>query len=184
MIQLYTHSKPLLERLGEIDLIFATVTGVDNLFSDTIVISDPDSAKEILTQRNDLNLLVLSDNPNFEEGSKLLVMGIKGYGNSFMFKLHFDQAISMIQSGNVWLSPSFVQEMITQIKSDKMDYHAILEKLTEREREIALHVSDGMSNKEIAIALDITERTVKQHMSHIFEKLNVSDRLSLALLLK
>jgi len=55
------------------------------------------------------------------------------------------------------------------------------EKLTEREREVALAVSRGASNKEVARQLGITERTVKAHVSIIFTKLAVQDRLHLAL---
>ncbi len=184
MIQLYTKHLPLIERLSDIDVVFAMVSQIENLFADEVVIADPKAAQEILQKRRDVNILVLSDNPSFEEGSSLLALGIKGYGNSYMFTLHVQQAIAMLENGSIWLYPSFMQELITTITPEKSFKEPILNKLTEREREIALHVSQGYSNKEIAIALNITERTVKQHISHIFEKLNVSDRLSLALLLK
>jgi DNA-binding NarL/FixJ family response regulator len=184
MIQLFTKHEPLIERLGKIDLLFSLVEDIDNLFSDEIIISDPQTARELIKKRDDIILLVLSDTPSLEEGTSLLALGIKGYGNSYMFTKHFEQAISIIEAGNVWLYPSFMQEMISSVTSVSENHENILEKLTDREREIALHVSKGASNKEIAIALEITERTVKQHMSHIFEKLDVSDRLSLALLLK
>jgi DNA-binding NarL/FixJ family response regulator len=184
MIQLFTKHEPLKERLGKIELLFSYVEDVDNLFSDEIIISDPETARELIKKRDNIILLVLSDTPSLEEGTSLLALGIKGYGNSYMFSKHFEQAITVLEAGNVWLYPSFMQEMISSINSINEDHTTILEKLTDRESEIALHVSKGASNKEIAIALEITERTVKQHISHIFEKLNVSDRLSLALLLK
>jgi two-component system NarL family response regulator len=53
--------------------------------------------------------------------------------------------------------------------------------LTPREREIATLVGCGNSNKQIAHSLAITERTVKAHLSEIFRKLSISDRLTLAL---
>jgi len=55
--------------------------------------------------------------------------------------------------------------------------------LTEREREIAALVGNGGTNKQIARQLDISERTVKAHLTGIFRKLGVADRLKLALLL-
>jgi DNA-binding NarL/FixJ family response regulator len=53
--------------------------------------------------------------------------------------------------------------------------------LTERQREVAMLVGKGASNKKIANQLDITDRTVKAHLGTIFEKLGVKDRLQLAL---
>ena len=173
MIQLYTEHQPLIERFIEIDVIFTLVTHIDELIANEIVITDPKASREILQKHHDMTLLVLSDNPSFNEGSQLLALGVKGYGNTHMFKLHMQQAIGMLKSGNIWLYPSFMQELIQTIQPQNNSKERVLEKLTEREREIALHVSRGHSNKEIASALNITERTVKQHMSHIFEKLDI-----------
>jgi RNA polymerase sigma factor (sigma-70 family) len=53
--------------------------------------------------------------------------------------------------------------------------------LTEREREVVRWVIQGMTNKEIASQLGISEKTVKTHLSNIFSKLNVSKRLQLLL---
>ena len=55
--------------------------------------------------------------------------------------------------------------------------------LTDREREVAATIAAGSSNKEIARQLGITERTVKAHVGAILEKLQVRDRLQLALLM-
>jgi len=60
----------------------------------------------------------------------------------------------------------------------------LLENLTKREYEIAILVGRGESNKQIARRLDITERTVKAHLTEIFRKLAITDRIKLALLVK
>jgi len=54
--------------------------------------------------------------------------------------------------------------------------------LTEREIEVARAAASGASNKEIAIRLDITDRTVKAHLGSVFDKLKLRDRLQLSLL--
>lgn len=59
--------------------------------------------------------------------------------------------------------------------------HAALAVLTERQRAVANLVAAGSNNKEIARALDITERTVKAHLTEIFDRLEVSDRLQLSI---
>jgi len=60
------------------------------------------------------------------------------------------------------------------VEKDKIDF------LTKRELEVLIEVANGMSNKEIALNLDISERTVKNHISNIFKKIDVSDRTQAA----
>lgn len=148
------------------------------------VLCDPESAVLLLKHSPAFRTMVLSDRPSYTEGTALLTLGIRGYTNTY---IHFDnlmQALNTIESGNVWVYPEFMQQMIRQVTATAHDNSTVLEKLTEREVQTALLVSEGLSNKEIASRLDITERTVKNHLTHIFEKLGVSDRFSLAMLLK
>jgi len=60
----------------------------------------------------------------------------------------------------------------------------LLQELSPRELEVANMVSTGENNKEIAKQLTISERTVKAHLTSTFKKINVSDRLHLALFMK
>lgn len=57
-------------------------------------------------------------------------------------------------------------------------------KLTPREREVLQLIAQGMSNKRIAAAMGIAEKTVKTHAGSVFAKLNVRDRVQAALLAK
>jgi DNA-binding NarL/FixJ family response regulator len=68
-------------------------------------------------------------------------------------------------------------------EKDASNSGKILESLTKREREIADLVAQGQSNLEIAANLDIAERTVKAHLSSIYEKTKTGSRLNLALLI-
>ena len=63
---------------------------------------------------------------------------------------------------------------------DKDDDKEKLELLTKREHEILIQIAGGMLNKEIADSLCISERTVKNHISNIFKKIDVSDRTQAA----
>jgi len=58
-----------------------------------------------------------------------------------------------------------------------------LSALTSRELQIARAVAEGLSNRDIAVQLGITEQTVKNHLTSVFEKIGVSSRLQLALAL-
>lgn len=130
--------------------------------------------------------IVLSHKPTYAQGSVLLKFGIKAYGNTHMAPIHLLEAVQTVKEGNIWLYPEFIQTMIQTITSQKKSLHVnhkLLDLLSHKEREIALLIKEGLSNKEIALREGITERTVKAHLSSIYEKVGVKDRLALALLL-
>jgi len=87
-----------------------------------------------------------------------------------------------VATGSVWMGASLVNRLLRQVDtitpSPATWRH---EALTERESTVALLVSQGESNGRIAAAMGISERTVKAHLTVIFEKLGVQDRLQLAL---
>jgi len=132
-----------------------------------------------------VNTIFLDDCPTFRVGKSLLPFGIKGYGNSRLSAVYLLQAISVVNSGNVWLYPEFIQQLIkeTALSNVKKDSDK-LELLTTKEKEIAKLVSVGYSNKIIATKCKVAESTVKVHLRKVYDKLHVTDRLSLALLIR
>ncbi len=127
-------------------------------------------------------IFALTCNPNFAEGTHLLSLGIKGYGNLFMEKIKLRDALYVIKNGNIWLYPEFLQMMITSFSKNLNEINQEeIEQLSNREQEIATLIKKGLSNKEIATHLNITERTVKAHLSSIYEKLNIKDRVALVI---
>ena len=133
----------------------------------------------------DNKVLVLHRVPNFETAKNVLMLGAMGYGNALMREHFLVSAIHAIEEGMVWLYPEFTTKLILQIdKKSNTKEEASLEKLSEREREVTSLLKDGFTYNEIAKQLDITSRTVKEHAKHIYSKLNVKDRLALALLLR
>lgn len=130
--------------------------------------------------------MVFSHKPNYTQGSIFLKFGIKAYGNTHMAPIHLQEALKVVKNGDIWLYPDFIQTMIQTLSSQKTSLHVrhdLLEKLSHKEREVALLIKEGLSNKEIATREGTTERTVKAHLSSIYEKIGVKDRLALALLL-
>jgi DNA-binding NarL/FixJ family response regulator len=82
--------------------------------------------------------------------------------------------------------PRLLDELGARFSFGVHDKRAVIGRLaylTVREREIAALVGSGGTNKEVAKQLDISERTVKAHLTEIFRKLGIADRLKLALLL-
>lgn len=133
---------------------------------------------------NDNRVLVLHRTPSLNNAKEFLKNGADGYGNALMREHFLNSAIYTIEENMVWLYPELTSEMITDLpSSDEFDENKLSE-LTSREREVAILLKDGDTYKNVALKLDITARTVKAHAGHIYTKLNVKDRLGLALLLK
>lgn len=133
-----------------------------------------------LCQQN-FNILAFSDQPSTEEGIQLFKAGVKGYLNTHASVERIQQALSTIESGSVWLGHSIMQAMIGQVGQTPIKNDDWKKLLTNRENQVVNQVLNKKSNLEIAKLLGITERTVKSHLHNVFEKLNVSDRLALAL---
>ncbi len=131
-----------------------------------------------------VRIILLEDVPSFKNGSNYLRFGINAYGNVIMLKENLEQALDVVKSDNIWLYPDFISEMISKIPTNSEGTSLLLEKLTPAQKNVALLIKDGLTNKEVAIELNITPRTVKAHLSSIYEKLEVSDRLALAIKLK
>ncbi len=183
MIQLYTKNKTLAKRLDEIGLEFLYLNG-ETPDLNALFICDPINLLALCAKYPGVKILVLSSAPNFSEGVALLQKGIRGYGNAYMQKTHLLQAISTLENDAVWLYPEMMQELILLGSNAVVSNDDVLEVLSARERDVAKEIEKGLSNKEIASALGITERTVKAHLSSVYEKLEVSDRLALAMLLR
>jgi len=108
--------------------------------------------------------------------------GAFAYGNAMMHAVHLQSAVTAVSEGKVWLYPDFISELITQINY-KQPNNNNLNKLTDRERQVAILIKQGLNNKQIAKELEITVRTVKAHTGQIYKKFNVNDRLELVVLL-
>jgi DNA-binding NarL/FixJ family response regulator len=132
-------------------------------------------------------IFLLSDQPNEEEGLSFLKLGIVGYANAYISPERLSEAVRVITGGAVWLGQKVMQRLIldsyTRAKEKAVaNSTGKLGSLTKREREIADLVAQGQTNLEIAANLAITERTVKAHLSSIYEKTLTGNRLNLALL--
>lgn len=110
----------------------------------------------------------------------LLLRGLKAGARGYLLKDTDRQTlINTIQAaarGETLLKPEILQQALSY-QSEKPELDKVLENpLSERELEVLQMVAEGARNKEIAYKLGITERTVKAHLSHIFQKLNVDAR--------
>ncbi len=129
---------------------------------------------------------VCSDLPNIHEMLECVRLGAKAYCNSHMATLHYHQMLQLVENGQSWFPPEMLDEtfrLAQQAVSPSRNQEQ-LEILTAREKDIALAVGEGKSNRQIADLFDISEPTVKSHLTSIFKKLDLKDRVGLVLYLK
>jgi two-component system nitrate/nitrite response regulator NarL len=131
---------------------------------------------------------LLSDQPNEQEGLAFLKAGIAGYGNTYISPERLAEAVHIISGGGVWLGQQVIQKLILETAARAKEQAAPdaaqrLAGLTMMERKVAEMVAQGLTNLEVAADLNITERTVKAHLTSVYEKTKTGNRLSLALLI-
>lgn len=141
--------------------------------------------------------IVFSENPSENEAVQALRAGASGYAHRDLDPILLKKAVEVVRKGEMWISrntiPHLVKELNVTKKEDlvprldsrrrqfSLQRPVELNRLTSREKEIAYFIGNGSRNKEIASLLKISESTVKAHLSAIYNKLGLMDRLSLAL---
>jgi DNA-binding NarL/FixJ family response regulator len=94
------------------------------------------------------------------------------------------KAIEKVHGGEVWLDRSMMASVLTEMTRNKDKVNVEEEKiakLTDREREVITMLCEGLRNKQLADRLFIGEGTVRHHLTSVFEKLGISDRLELVI---
>ena len=132
-----------------------------------------------------LRIVAASSNPKNAEAIAALDAGCAAYCHAYADPATLAQIQQVTEAGHVWIGQNLMQQLIqtaNRVKPATAQTAPAWEGLlTHREREVAKLAAHGASNQRIAEQCDITERTVKAHLSAVFEKLEVVDRLQLAL---
>lgn len=116
-------------------------------------------------------IIVLAEHAGDAEISRALKKGVAGYICKDVSPADLLAAIRTVAAGRKYI-PSDIAQILTE--------NIGKEELTPTESNVLRMIVGGMSNKEIAFALDVTENTVKSHVQNIFGKIGVSDRTSAA----
>jgi len=131
-----------------------------------------------------LRVIATSSNPKDAEAVAALDAGCAGYCHAYAETATLRQVAQVVQAGHVWIGAALMHKLIqtAQHAAPAPQVEAPWsQKLTAREKQVALLVAKGASNQDIAARCDISERTVKAHLSAVFDKLGIADRLQLAL---
>jgi DNA-binding NarL/FixJ family response regulator len=136
--------------------------------------------KHLREEKKRVKVLILTIHNEIEYLVKAVEIGVDGYvlkdSNSSVLK----KAIYSVYDGE-----TFIQQELAPLLKVKLDErntinNNISDLLTKREVEVLKLIAEGLFNKEIAFNLAISEKTVKNHVSNIFRKINVSDRTQAA----
>ena len=118
-----------------------------------------------------VKVLILTVHNEVEYLLKAVDIGIDGYLLKDSSYDELKEAIDVIISGNTYIQPSLLPALNESMEDYALDKEKI-ECLTKRELDVLRLISEGCSNKKISDELTISERTVKNHISHIFRKID------------
>ena len=135
-------------------------------------------------------IVMLKGSATDDEEWTMFKAGVRGCCADDMEPSSIITLVQAIQKGELWIRRTLTHRMLEQLEERQRKNPSVaesslslIENLTYREYEIAVRVGNGDSNKQIARHFDITERTVKAHLTLVFRKLGVTDRLKVAVIL-
>ncbi|AFV01599.1 MULTISPECIES: response regulator transcription factor [Dehalobacter] len=138
-----------------------------------------EACKVIRREFPNIGILILTVDDSDEKVFQVLQLGVAGYLLKDVIPKALVDSIRKVYAGEPILSPSVTGKLLGQLSNPNSpkDHFG----LSNREMEILTYVVKGSSNKDIGLTLFISEKTVKNHLSSIFRKLEVEDRTQAAL---
>ena len=135
--------------------------------------------KALKDRKSKVKVLVLTAHNETEYLMKAVDIGINGYVLKESESAELKKAIFTIADGETYIQPSLIPALNSKMIQKNEDEIKI-DALTKREMEVLKEMSVGKFNRDIAKEMKISERTVKNHISSIFKKLEVTDRTQAA----
>jgi DNA-binding NarL/FixJ family response regulator len=142
---------------------------------------------ELLKVSHGTRIVAFSESLSDDLELALFRAGVRGVASSDIDPQMFKRIVVAVKQGELWIRRSITHRLLEELREASRVQASVgsaavrLEVLTNREREIAALIGCGETNKQIARQLSITERTVKSHLTEIFRKLGIGDRVRLAL---
>ena len=149
-----------------------------------IFIHNQEHVKNVILY-SDVKIIVLGTDAEKGHVKEAIKAGVHGYLFKEMDMFAFVDAIKLIITGESYYHPNITSDLVNEYrkslqaahrKSEKTPVHRPLHLYTRRECEVLQLLTDGQSNRDIAKSLNISEKTVKNHVSSLFKKMQVHDR--------
>jgi DNA-binding NarL/FixJ family response regulator len=186
----------LLSEEEDIEVVAEASNGLEAVdkaarFDPTVVLMDirmPEldglkATRRILETNADARILILTTFDLDEYVYEALKAGASGFVLKDDPPEQLLAAIRTVAAGDALLSPTITKRVIAQFtRIPRPEPPAELDELTDREREILRLIASGLSNAEIGQELHISETTVKTHVTHVLQKLNLRDRVQAVVL--
>lgn len=138
-----------------------------------------DVLEELKTNKSEVRILILTVHNEIDYLVKAVDIGAEGYVLKDAGFAELKKAIKIIMEGDTYIQSNLLPSLNSRLIKRDVDKEK-LKQLTKRELEILIQIAGGLFNKEIGSSLNISERTVKNHISSIFKKIEVSDRTQAA----
>lgn len=136
--------------------------------------------QHIKEKNNNLKVLILTIHNEVEYLAKAVEIGVDGYVLKDSESSILKKAIYCVYNGDTFIQPELTTKLNERNELKKSFIKNNENSLTKREIEVLMLLAEGLYNKEIAYTLEISEKTVKNHVSNIFKKIDVSDRTQAA----
>ena len=135
--------------------------------------------QEIKRKNIDIKVLILTVHDEIEYLLKAVDIGVNGYILKDSESAELKKAINVIINGESYIQPKLIPALNTRLMARDVDNDKVAS-LTSRELEVLIKVANGMFNKEIATSLNISDRSVNNHISYLLKNIGVSDRTQAA----
>lgn len=132
-----------------------------------------EACREILSNHPNMNVLMLTSYADEEAVVASVMAGAKGYVLKQIGSRALIEAIERVVRGESLIDPELLHKVMSRLQTKKKP---ATESLNEREREILILIGQGKTNKEIAEIVFLSEKTVRNYVSNILHKLNLSHR--------
>ena len=143
------------------------------------VMNGIEALQEIRKKKLKTKVIILTVHNEIEYLLRAVDIGIDGYVLKDSDAHELIRAVTSVYEGDKFIQPSLIPLLNSKLIARNLDAER-LEQLSKREIEVLKLVAVGMFNKEIGVELGISERTVKNHLSSIFKKIDSSDRTQAA----
>jgi two-component system, NarL family, nitrate/nitrite response regulator NarL len=140
------------------------------------------AASAIREKLPDQKIVILTVSESRDDLTAALNAGVQGYVLKGVGAKTLAEILEMVAAGESYVPPTLAARMLASLKEMTSADPDPLSQLSGRERQILGFVASGMSNKEVALQLDLQEKTVKHHMTRILSKLHVRNRTEAALM--